>query len=303
MKNLAVRWKILGGVLVVNAIGALAVVVYLHQSYSNGLDVTAQRAVTHGVMAADELRQVGVVPGAVGTTESPWVYVEHLGRITGDSYGLLLDKSRLDEEEYAAGREAAGLANNWDERENYVLAGVTDEAISSRIAFEASSDSVPEMGKIVGIENGACSKMCHESIDASGDYWGVAWSEDRTSRIHGVFPVTDDAGEPIGVMYLIEDISDQANAALAAMLQTLGVIATTLVIATVMIGGMLDTLVFKRIEVMIGAMEDISTRIAGGDFTAHYQPSGRGDEIGRFEEFFAKFLDTMAATIKAMLGK
>lgn len=303
MKNMSIRWKILGGVVLVNILGALAVVVYLHQSYSNGLDVTAQRAVNHGVMAADELKDLGVELGAVGATEGPQAYVEHLGHITGDSYGLLLDKSLLDEEGYAAAREAVGLPNNWDERENYVLAAVTDEVIVSHVTFEAPADSVPEMGKIVGVENGACSKTCHGSIEAAGDYWGVAWSEDRTSWIHGVFPVTDAGGEPVGVMYLIEDISDQADGALAAMMQTLGVIGVTLVLATLFIGGMLDALVFKRLGAMIGAMEDTSMRIAGGDFAAHYEPSGRSDEIGRFEEFFAKFLDTMASTMRALVGK
>ena len=54
---------------------------------------------------------------------------------------------------------------------------------------------------------------------------------------------------------------------------------------------MFDT---NRIDVTadeIATMEDLSMRVAGGDFDAKFIPDTANDEIGRFEQFFAKFLE------------
>jgi HAMP domain-containing protein len=161
---------------------------------------------------------------------------------------------------------------------------------------------VPEAGKIVGVENGACTQTCHGAVKGAGDYWGVMWSADSKSRTHAVFPVTDAGGKSIGVVYSIEDISASADAAKTSMLRTLAVFGLTLLIATFAIGGMLDVWVFRRLAAMITTMEDLSVRVAGGDFSVHFEPSGASDEIGRFEQFFARFLDLVSATLKSVLG-
>jgi len=63
---------------------------------------------------------------------------------------------------------------------------------------------------------------------------------------------------------------------------------------------MLDSWVFKRLNRMIHTMEDLSVRVAGGDFEAKFTPDGTQDEIGQFEQFFAKFLDLMTSTLRAL---
>ena len=52
---------------------------------------------------------------------------------------------------------------------------------------------------------------------------------------------------------------------------------------------------------MMSSIEEISIRVAGGDFGAHFQPDGTTDEIGRFEEFFARFMDLIAGTLKSLM--
>lgn len=304
MKNLSVRWRILGGVVAVNLIGALAVMVYLHQSYSRGLDVAAERAIQLGVNGWAELSELrGSEIATVTSVSGATAYAEHLAHLSGAHYGILVEKSLLDEAAYAAEREEAGLPDNWSEGDVYVLAGASDPAALDGVRFNATPDSVPEIGKMVGIENGACSKTCHGAMTAEGDYWTVAWSKDSSSRAHGVFPIADAKGAPVGVVYLIQDISVQANRAKDTMMQTLVVFALTMLVATVVIGGMLDALVFKRLSAMMSSMEDISTRVAGGDFDAHFVASGTTDEIGTFETFFGKFIDTMTGTIKSLVRK
>jgi len=302
MKNWSIRTRILLGVMLVNIIGMLVVMVYLHESYSGGLDVTEQKSATLGVSAWDALVDVASDEfGSLTTREGAQKHVDALKSITGAEYGLLIDKTALDEATYAKDAETAGLPNDWSERESYVLMATTDAAVADEMQLQATPDAIPEIGKIVGVENGACSKTCHGAVGGEGDFWAVRWSKDDKSRGHVVFPVSDATGKPIGVVYSIEDISAQADSARQTMVNTGAVIIGGLLAATVVIALMLNALVFSRLERMMSSIQDISVRVAGGDFGAHFQPDGTTDEIGRFEEFFARFMDLMAGTLKSLM--
>jgi methyl-accepting chemotaxis protein len=304
MKNVSIRTKILAGVTLVMLVGAIVVVVYLHQSYSSGLDVDAQDAVSESVAAWEVLADVaGGRLDDIGPNPGTIEHLVKLKEITGTDYGLLMDKARLDREEYDAARSDMGLASNWDEREEYVLVAATDEAAAENMQFGVPAEQVPEIGKVVGIENGACSETCHGDVGGSGEYWGVAWSEDRHSYTHAVFPVTEEGMEPVGVVYAIADISPQADAARESLTRTLVVIGLTLLVATLVIGWMLDTLVFRRLGRMIVTMEDLSIQVAGGAFDVSFEPGDRQDEIGQFENFFARFLELVSGAFKQLHGR
>jgi len=269
MKNVSIRTRILTGVVAINLLGALAVVVYLHETYAGGLDVTAQQSATLGLASFEQLSEVGADElGAITATAPVGDYLERMKKITGADYGLLLDKSGIDEKAYADARTKANLPNNWDDRDTYVLVSSTDEALAEKMQLKAPASDVPEAGKIVGVENGACSQTCHGAVKGTGDYWTVSWSTDSKSRTHAVFPVMDAGGKAIGIVYSVEDISAAADAAKVSMLRTLAVFALTLLVATLAIGGMMDVWVFRRLAAMITTMEDLSVRVAGGDFTS-----------------------------------
>jgi HAMP domain-containing protein len=181
-----------------------------------------------------------------------------------------------------------------------VQAALTKDTMTKDFQFNPSPESVPEIGKLVGVKNGACSKLCHGSVKGSGDYWGVTWSDQvGVTQAHGVFPVLSN-GKPVGVIYSIMDFSSQADAARATMIQTLIVIGITLAAATILIGMLIDIWVFRRLNRMTLAIEDLSVRVAGGDFDAHFEPDGTLDEIGEFETFFARFMDLISATLKSL---
>ena len=302
MKNLSIRFRILAGLVIVNFLGAIVVTVYLHQSVSGSLDVWAQQSVNVGSSASIQLGEVATDEfGDMTKGDAAAQFAEALKGISGAEYVILLDKDATSEEEYAKQREAANLPNDWDERENYVLLATTDEAAAAAAKFQAASADVPDIGKIVGVENGACLGVCHKAFGQAGDFWRVRFSDDGKSRAHVVFPVNNEKGDPVGVVYSIEDISKQADAARDSVYRTLAVFALTLLVATLAIGGMMDVLIFRRLTRMITSMEDISVRVAGGDFDAHFTPDGTNDEIGRFESFFGKFLDLVTMTLKSLI--
>jgi HAMP domain-containing protein len=298
--RVSVRSKILGGVVIVNLLGAMAVVVYLHQTFSSGLDDTAALMATHSVAAWEQLGGGAALADPVAAQDKVKSLLEKMKAITGAEYGFLLDKKTTTKDAYAKMREARNVPDDWDERETYALLSVTDEAAGDKMQIEATPDSVPESGKLVGVENGACSRTCHNSIQGSGDYWAVRWSTDRKTRGHAVFPVTGARGEPVGLVYGIQDMSKQADGARTSLMQTLTVVGITLLVATLVIGGIVDSLVFKRLARMTASMEDIGLRVAGGDVNAHFVPDGSKDEIGELQTFFAQLMDLVSSTLKKL---
>jgi len=304
MKNTSIRLRILTGIVLINLIGAIIVVTYMHQSAATGLDVWGQESLSVGSAAWEQVNKVGGDElGSPTTPKGAIGYLEAMKKISGAEYGLLLDKTGLDQKAYDKALEAAGQPSNWSERETYALVASTNPAAAEKMQLTTEPGSVPEIGKIVGIENGACTAICHRSLKGEGDFWKVSWSTDGSSRAHAVFPVTDAKGAPIGVVYSIDDVTPQANAAKTGVYSTMIVILVTLFVATLVIGGLMDALVFKRLNKMIATMEDLSVRVAGGDFDAKFVPDTANDEIGRFEQFFAKFLDLMTSTLRALVGK
>jgi HAMP domain-containing protein len=305
MKNTSIRTRILAGVVILNLLGAVAVIVYLHQSFSGGLDVWAQKSLTTGTSTWSELSDLNVVkPNNLTDFKATQGYVDAMKKISGADYGLLLDKAAIDEKAYAKAVEAAGLPNNWNERDNYVLVATSNKMLADKMQLKTvTADAVPKDGKVVGIENGSCTALCHRSVRGQGDYWRVSWSDDGNSHAHVVFPVADSSGKVVGVVYSIEDVTKQAESAKSVIYRTMFAIIATLLVVTLCIGMLLDLWVFKRLNAMIKNMEDLSMRVAGGDFYAKYTPDGSNDEIGKFEKFFERFLDLMTSTLRSLSEK
>lgn len=297
----SIRFRILTGVVLVNLLGAMITMVYLHQSYSGGVERTATAALTQNNATWAAVQGLGGDEiGSLRDPKAAAAYVSQMKQITGDEYALLIDKRELDPAAYAKARQAAGMANNYDEGTTYVTAALTKEEWAKEFQFNPTPESLPEIGKLVGVKNGACSKLCHETMKAEGDYWGVTWSEEPgITEAHGVTPVVVE-NKPIGVLYSIQDMSAQADAARTSILQTLAVIGFTLLAATLAIGWMIDVWVFRRLRHMTSSIEDLSMRVAGGDFDARFEPDGTTDEIGQFESFFARFMDLISATLKSL---
>ena len=298
----SIRTKLLLGVVLVNLLGGVVTMVYLHQSYSGGVAADATRSLARENATWMAMQTYGVDElGSLTDPKGAAAYVSEMKKITGADYALLLDKSALDKATYATQRQTLGLPNNYDESTGrYVQVAITNSSWTKQFQFNPAADSIPASGKLIGVKNGACSKLCHGSVTGQGDYWGVTWSKKPgITEADGVVPVSF-GSKRIGVLYSIQDFSVQADAARASIIRTIFVIGITLLGAAIAIGMMMDTWVFRRLTVMTAAIEDLSVRVAGGDFDAHFEPDGTDDEIGEFEKFFARFMDLISATLKAL---
>lgn len=303
MKNLSVRTRILASVVIVNLLGALVLMVYLHQSYSAGLDTVVSRSGVQSLAAWEELTGTAVTFDPLADPARTRDVLESMKEITGADYGLLVDKEVVDEATYSAALQVLGEPSTWEERENYGLLASTDSPEVEHMDFALPPSEVPENSRLIGVEVGSCTQTCHQGITGEGDYWVVRWSRDASSKGHSVFPVYGSDNEPLGLVYAIEDISEEANAANRAMMQTLIAVGATLLVATLTIGMLMDLLVLKRLAAMTRHIQDISMRVAGGDFNAHFEPSGTTDEIGSFEKFFSDFINLVSMTLKQLSNK
>lgn len=276
MKNMSIRTRILAGVVLVNLLGAAVLVIYLHQSYSGDLETAVSKTGLHGLAAWEQLQPEPAVD-PVADPAGALKILNKMKAISGADYGLLVDKEGVDQVAYDTARQTLGEPSIWEEGgETYALLAATDEQAAEQMQFKPSPGDVPENSKVIGVEVGACSQACHSSVGGKGDYWTVRWSRDSKSKGHAVFPIFSAAGEPVGVIYAIEDISEQANAANKSLMKTLIAVAATLVIATLVIGMLVDILVLRRLARMTRHIQDASMRVAGGDFNAHYEAALAG---------------------------
>jgi len=223
--------------------------------------------------------------------------------VTGADYALLLDKEIVTEDAYDAARKTLGEQSLWAEGDAYAVLAATSDTAAEKAHFTLPATEVPENSKVVGVEVGACTKTCHNGVTGEGDYWVIRWSDTSSSFGHAVFPIYGAGSDPIGVIYALEDISAQADGANTGMLQTLFTVGGTLLIATLALGAMLDLLVLRRLARMTASIQEISMRVAGGDFNAHYEPDGKADEIGSFEKFFSDFISLISITLKQLSGQ
>jgi hypothetical protein len=194
---------------------------------------------------------------------------------TGDEYGLVVQKQFLDENAWAATRGAR--RNSWGDDPETVVADATS-AEAPIVGSSADLRSVPEGGRFL-------------SPIARGSQLFV----------RGVVPVLDAAGRKVGGVFVLHDVTALRDRMLAVQK---GSVAAVVLVALAMLGLLLvmfEWLVFRRLIRMTEAMQDVSTRLAGGDYeiggTVH---STASDEIGRFESFLGSFLTTIGATLREL---
>lgn len=204
--------------------------------------------------------------------------IDHfLGRMkvqTGDDYALLIEKAFLDERAWAGTRQ--GKRNNWNDRARTVVVDST-AADDSILEFDHALGSVPDRGLLLDEE-----------------------VRDGRTYARGIVPVSDAAGRRVGGLFVLHDITPLH----ATMLTARRWIYLVLVLVAVALGLVLQQLVnrfvFRRLDAMIATMEDLSARLAGGDYDLVAPRATAPDEIGRFEEFFGRFLQVVAGLLKEL---
>ncbi len=202
-------------------------------------------------------------------------FLRRMERQTGDGFAMLVLKERLDEREWAATR--GGARNTWDDRKDLVL---VDSTADDRrlLGWEGRVQDLPEGGQVLGLER-------------RGD----------RAFVRGALPLVDATGARVGALLVLHDVTALDRGLEDHHRGVLMVVLGIALVTSVLLVLLLERLVFRRLERMMERMEDLGARVAGGDYdVARDAPPPSGDEIGRLEEFFARFLRVVGGALSEL---
>jgi len=194
---------------------------------------------------------------------------------TGDDFALAIGKKFLDEKAWAATR--GERRNNWGDDPEMVVVDVT-RSDAPVAGASAELGDVPESGRFVGsVEHGS------------------------RRFVRGVVPVLDAAGQRVGGLFVLHDVTALRERASSEQLRVVLLIGGGALVVLGLLFVMFEVLVFRRLGNMTKTMENVSVRLAGGDYDvgATVDPK-TSDEIGRFEKFLGSFLVTIGSTLREL---
>ena len=229
---------------------------------------------THAMVAGNELAKAGFavrilrpfydsqgkVTGYVEFGEELGQFIHAMKNQTGNDYGLLLSKKYMDRQFWADSSAVWKRRDNWDDTPGFVVADKTT-ASDRIIRFDGDLAAVPGQGKVL-----------------------ERFQEGNSVFVRGIFPIHDAAGNTVGAMFVVRDISSFY----LAMRRTANVLViltvTALALGILLVLTLLTRLVFRRLE----HITVVATRVVGGDYEAEIQVTS-DDEVGQFERLFEQF--------------
>jgi Double sensory domain of two-component sensor kinase len=192
---------------------------------------------------------------------------------TGNDFTMFIQKKLVDESEWA--RTRGKTKNTWNDWPAVVVSNSTtaDEMLDEAAIAGAGTD-----GKIL------------DEVERNGAYFA-----------RGVFPVRESSGKVVGGLVVRHDVTALHADMQLGLLRALVLLGGLAILASILVYPVVDRLIFRRLRTMMGTMEDMSVRLAGGDYSVGSAPrSSRKDEIGGFEAFFGDFLRLVGNTLRTL---
>jgi ABC-type sugar transport system permease subunit len=229
---------------------------------------------THAVVAGNQMAKAGFAVrtlqpfyGSSGELSGYVEFGEEIGHFihemksqTGDDYGLLLSKKFVDRQSWTESNALWNRRDNWNDSPNFVLADKTT-ANDSIIQFQEDVATLPGPGKVL---------ECFRDGDSV--------------FVRGIFPIHDIAGNTVGAMFVVRDISSFYHAMRHTQQVLVLVTVVALALGIFLVLTLLNRLIFRRLEHIIM----VATRVVGGDYESGIQVDS-DDEVGQFEKLFEQF--------------
>jgi len=236
--------------------------------------MTKEVARTHAVVSGSELARAGFalrtirpVYDAKGAVAGYVEFGEELGSFartmkeqTGNDYALLLNKKFVDRKNWADTSAALHRRDNWDDNAAYVLNDKTT-ASDDIMQFQGDLESIPAEGEVL-----------------------ERFQRDDSVLVRGLFPIHDAAGNAVGAIFVVRDITDFYVSVRQTQLVLMAVTVVVLALGAIVVVVLLNRLVFQRLRDII----QVATRVVGGAYHTAIQVSGN-DEVSQFEQLFEQF--------------
>ncbi len=199
-----------------------------------------------------------VLVGYVELAEEVAQFLAILKKETGYEFGMVGDKAFLDRTEWLTMRRNDGLRDNWDDLKSHVVLGHTSESALTATCFREENLSRVEKGQTIleQLERGVRTYLC------------------------GGFELTDTAGEHVGALLSVIDMTDHM-ASIRESDRTILMLAG-LLFALSFAGGVLVSRSFTR---PLAHLTRAANAAAEGNMD-HFVPADRSDEIGQLAQAF-----------------
>jgi methyl-accepting chemotaxis protein len=240
---------------------------------------------THDIVAGNELARAGFavriirpvydtrggISGYLEFGEELGQFVHALKNQTGNDYGLLLDKKFVDRQFWADSSAMWKRRDNWNDNSGYVVADKTT-VNDNILQFQGSLSAIPDQGKIL-----------------------EQYSEGQSQFVRGIFPIHDVAGNTVGAMFVVRDITDSYLKMRRTQNILLVMTVACFLLGVILLLTLLDRLIFRRLVHVIRA----ATRLVGGDFKTAIKIDS-DDEVGQLEQLFEQFRHIFVELMKQM---
>jgi Double sensory domain of two-component sensor kinase len=202
-------------------------------------------------------------------------FLERMKEETGDDFALVVEKRFLSAPAWAATR--GDRRNNWADDPDVVVVDST-RGEPGVLGTSAEVADVPAGGRYLGpVELGS------------------------RRLVRGVVPVLDAAGQRVGGLFVLHDVTALRQRALSEQTGVVVLMGAVAVVVLALLYFLVEVLVFRRLARMTQAMQRLSIRLAGGDYEVGetIRPAS-SDEIGRFEGFLGSFLSAIGSTLREL---
>ena len=197
-------------------------------------------------------------------------FLGRLSRVTGDQFGMLLEKRRLDRVSW---QRITGHPERWDERAELFEVGTTGGDASLLAGLERMSQ-VPPQAALLGREARA----------------GRSW-------VRGIFPILDAEGAVVGAVVARHEITPLLTGVDELRLQVVVLVVLLAAALAALVIFLLETLVFEPVARMTRKLEELPERMARGEWQDLESPPTSDDELGRFEAFLDKALAAVGSFV------
>lgn len=196
-------------------------------------------------------------------------FIHAMKQQTGSDYGLLLSKKFLDREMWAESSKILRRRDNWDDSPGFVVADKTTQS-DAILRFQGDPSAIPNQGTVP-----------------------ERYRDGDSVFVRGIYPIRDAAGQTVGAMFVVRDISETYLAMKHIQLILVVVTVVALSLGIFFVLSLLNRLVFQRLAHIIR----VATRVVGGDYKSEIKLTS-SDEVGElellFEQFRKVFVDLLA---------
>jgi HAMP domain-containing protein len=216
----------------------------------------------------------GKLLGYLELGEEIHTFLDRMKAQTGDDYALLVEKRFLDERAWSSLRP--GERSRWGDRSRTVVVDSTtsDEGM---VELDRELASVPDRGVLLD----------------------ERFREGRRV-VRGIVPVEDAAGRRVGGLFVLHDVTELQASMLSVRRGLFVVFAAVAAVLGALLLVLLNRLVLSRLDRVTAAMQEVSSRLTGGDYDVAAPPARWNDEIGRLETLFGRFVRNVAGLLREL---